>query len=95
MSREIRTIKDDKDNELEVYVDFCNLCTKEMLTPKNMADFLESTFPFIKKKLEEGSPCIECAQELAKQDNNFKILSESEIEIIKNKAMSFSNDQSE
>jgi len=85
MPRTVKTIKDDKGNDVEVYVDTCNVCTREMLSPKKMADELEQMFPFIKEKIEAGSPCVECTKKEFEKNKDFKLFSEEEMTKLKNK----------
>ena len=54
-----------------------------MVFPKDEADRIEVMFPFVKEKIDKGSPCLECA---AKQEKETKtgMFSEEEILFIKN-----------
>lgn len=86
MSRTVKTIKDKDDNDVEVYSDNCNICSKEMVFPKAEADKVEAMFPFIKDKVSAGSPCLDCAVKQEKEQN-ISIFSKEEIESIKQALM--------
>ena len=68
MSRTVKTVQDDKGNDIEVYSDFCSVCSEEMLFPKDEADRIEAMFPFIKEKFEKGVACLKCAVEKEKEN---------------------------
>ena len=82
MSRVVKTVKDNENNDVEVYADNCTVCSREMIFPKAEADKIEAMFPFIKEKVEAGTACVECALEKEKEDSNF-MFSEEEKEKIK------------
>ena len=82
MPRTVKTIKDNDGNDLEVYTDNCTVCSVEMVFPKREADDLESMFPFLRQKIEEYNPCINCAMEQDKKDKK-PFLSPEEFEIIR------------
>lgn len=86
MSREIKIIKDKDGNDIEVYSDKCNMCSAEMVFPKDQVDQIESMFPFIKEKAERGSPCVECIKKEGEKGIS-KILSSEELEEIKRTVM--------
>lgn len=82
MPRVIKTIKDDNGNDLVVYADNCNVCSQEMIFPKEEADKIDAMFPFLKQKMESGTSCVNCAMEKEKQNSNF-LFSEEEKNKIK------------
>ncbi len=81
MPRITKTIQDKDGNDLEVYSDNCNKCSKEMVFPKSECDKVEKIFPFLKDRIEAGSPCVECAMEDEK--NGKYLFTEEEINIMK------------
>lgn len=83
MPRTIKTIKLEDGSDLEVYADNCNMCQMEMIFPKDEADKLEKQFPFLKQKIEAGTPCVECIKNL-KQEEIHELFSLEDIEEIKN-----------
>ena len=83
MPRTVKTITTEEGNEVEVYADECNVCHAEMLFPKAEADRIDAMFPFLKEKIEAGSPCVKCAVQM-EQEENKTLLSEEEVEKIKN-----------
>lgn len=83
MEREIRTVQDDKGNTLEVYVDLCCDCSKEMQFPKEHADKIEQMFPFLVDKIRNGTPCVECVKKRVEQDKSYNPFTQDEIEEIK------------
>ena len=86
MSRTVKTVQDDKGNDIEVYSDFCSVCSEEMLFPKDEADRIEAMFPFIKEKFEKGVACLKCAVEKEKENPEFNF-TEEEKERIKQTLM--------
>lgn len=82
MPRIIKTIKDDNNNDVEVYADNCNVCSKEIFFPKAEADRIHEMFPFIKERAEQGSPCVECAIQQEKNEKKF-LFSPEEVQRIK------------
>ena len=84
MPRTTKTIKLEDGSESEVYTDNCNTCSVEMMFPKEEADRLEALFPFLKQKIEAGTPCFECARKKEESDPAFKMFNEQEIELVKN-----------
>ena len=82
MSRTIKTVKDENDNEIEVYADNCNVCSKEMIFPKAEADKIDAMFPFIKEKMEAGTACFDCAKEKEQEDSQFLFSDEEKKKII-------------
>jgi len=62
MSRVLKLVKDKEGNEIEVYVTSCNSCNKEMIFPKKIADSFEEMIPFLKAKIDAGTPCAECTK---------------------------------
>lgn len=80
--RTVKTIKDKDNNDVEVYSDNCNKCSKEMVFPKAEADKLESIFPFLKDKIDKGTPCVECTKEMALQ-GNFSLYTDEELSMVR------------
>lgn len=85
MAREIKTVKDNEGNDIEVYVDSCSVCSKEMQFPKNHADEIERMFPFLIEKIRSGTPCVDCVKEKLQQDKDYNPFTKEEIEEIKQK----------
>ncbi len=79
MSRVVKTLKDKNGNEVEVYSDNCIICSAEMIFPKKDADSMEYLFPFLKEKIDKGSPCLECFNKKLEEDKNYSMFSEDEI----------------
>jgi hypothetical protein len=84
MNRTVKTIKDNNGNDVEVYADLCNVCSKEMIFPKADADKIEEMFPFIKEKITKGTPCLDCAK-IQVENGTFSLYSNDELKEIKNK----------
>lgn len=82
MPRVVKTINLENGEEVEVYVDSCNVCSREMIFPKKRADELESLMPFLKNKVEQGTPCVDCSKKLI-EEGTFKLFSDEEIEEVK------------
>jgi len=82
MARTTRVIKNDKGNDLEIYVDNCNVCSAEMIIPKSEADKLESFIPFLKEKIEKGSPCVNCLKAQV-ENGSFSLFSDQELAQLK------------
>lgn len=87
MPRTVKTIKDNDGNDLEVYADNCNICAAEMTFPKQQADEIDAMFPFLKEKIEAGTPCFECAIKQEKE-NKKDLFTKEEIEELKRVLMS-------
>lgn len=86
MARKIRIIKDKDGKDVEIYSDICFECKKEMIFPKKEADQIEEMFPFIKDKIERGTPCLDCAKKQA-SEGSFSLYSEEELQQIRKKAL--------
>lgn len=88
--RKTKFVKNDKNEDVEVYCFECNVCSKEMIFPKKEADQVEKMFPFITEKVNKGSPCLDCAV-LLEKDNKY-IFSEEESNVIRSKILELQND---
>lgn len=81
MTKFTKTIKDKDGNDVEVYADNCIVCNREMIFPKKEADYLDGLFPFLREKLQNGSPCIQCFENFQKTSGK-SFFSEEEIALI-------------
>lgn len=90
MSRTVKTIQLEDGSDLEVYADNCNVCQVEMIFPKAEADRMETLLPFLKEKMEKGSPCVKCLKEQV-ENNSFNLFSEEDIARIKEAVLGTKN----
>ena len=82
MPRTVKIVKDENNNDLEVYSDNCSVCNKEMIFPKSEADKIDAMFPFIKEKMESGASCFDCAKQKEQEDKEFIFSDEEKKKII-------------
>jgi hypothetical protein len=83
MPRTIKKVKTQEGNEVEVYADQCNVCSTEMMFPKAEADRLEELFPFLREKINSGTPCVDCAKKKEESESGFKVFNQDEIDMVK------------
>lgn len=66
---------------IDVYSENCIVCQTEMVFPKQKADEFEELLPFLKEKIEAGTPCVGCSKKLM-EEGKLNLFSKEEIEKI-------------